>query len=99
MTRALSIAALIAAGFSLPAFATDTVAPAAANATAGESAALTAAANAEQARKLLLAKGFTNVSDMTRGNDGRWTGTATKGGKTIFVAIDLPVPQVAPSTN
>lgn len=103
MIRALTLAAVVAAGFSLPAFAADApaAAPAAATpeaaaapdskaTTAAQSAELTTAANAEEARKLLLAQGYTNVSDLNRDDNGRWTGTATKDGKTNFVAIGIP---------
>jgi periplasmic protein CpxP/Spy len=93
MIRTLTLAAVVAAGFSLPTFAADAPAAAAApeaNVTAAQSAELTTAANADQARKLLLAQGYTNVSDLNRDNQGRWTGTATKDGKTNFVAIALP---------
>jgi hypothetical protein len=103
MIRTLTLAAVVAVGFSIPAFAADapaaaTPAPAAAAAapapdakvTAAQSAELTTAANADQARKLLVAQGYTNVSDLNRDNQGRWTGTATKDGKTGFVAIALP---------
>ena len=92
MRRKLSLIVLTAAAFSAPAFAAETaVAPAAdANAVAVEAAALSASANAEQARKLLQAQGYTNVSDLNRDASGRWTGTASKDGKTIFVAIALP---------
>lgn len=97
MKRTLSLAALMSAAFALPVLAAD--APAVdANASKTEGAALSVAANAEQARKILQSKGYTNVSDMAREN-GRWTGTAVKDGKTIFVAVDLPAPQPAASTN
>jgi hypothetical protein len=98
MTRTLTLASILMAAFSLPALAVDApAAPAAdaktdASATAAQSAELTTQANADQARKLLLAQGYTNVSDLSRDNNGRWTGTATKDGKTIFVAIAVPTP-------
>jgi hypothetical protein len=94
MIRALTLATVLAAGFTLPAFAADAPAATAAvdgNAAASQSAALSVAANAEQARKILLSQGYTNVSELNRDDKGRWTGTATKDGKTIFVAIALPL--------
>lgn len=99
MIRILSLAALVAAGFALPALAADQ--PAAdAKLAAAASAELASAANAEQARKLLLAQGYTNVSQLTRDESGKWTGTAMKDGKTNFVAINLPHPQAdAPKAN
>ena len=106
MRRKLSLIVLTAAAFSAPAFAAETaVAPAAdananANAVVVEAAALSASANAEQARKLLQAQGYTNVSDLNRDASGRWTGTASKDGKTIFVAIALPAKTpAAPAAN
>ena len=102
MRRKLSLIVLTAAAFSAPAFAAETaVAPAAdANSVAVEDAALSASANAEQARKLLQAQGYTNVSDLNRDASGRWTGTASKDGKTIFVAIALPAKtRAAPAAN
>jgi hypothetical protein len=96
MNRILTLAAVIAAGISTSAFAADAPAAAAAPAAtpaataAPEAAALSAAANSEQARKLLIAQGYTNVSELTRDDKGRWAGTATKDGKTGMVAIALP---------
>ncbi len=96
MKRILSLAAVLAAGLLTPAFAADAPATAPANVaanaaeTAAESAALSNAANGEQARKLLIAQGYTNVSELTRDDKGRWTGTAMKDGKTTIVAIAIP---------
>jgi hypothetical protein len=102
MNRIFSLIALAAAGFSAPAFAADTaVAPATdANPVLVEAAALSASANAEQARKVLQAQGYTNVSDLSRDASGRWAGTASKDGKTIFIAIALPAKTPAtPAAN
>ena len=102
MNRNLAVIALAAAAFSAPAFAAETaVAPATnANPAVVEAGALTVSANAEQARKLLQSQGYTNVSDLNRDASGRWTGTASKDGKTIFIAIALPTPAPAtPATN
>lgn len=95
MTRTLTLASILTAAFSLPALAVD--APAAGakmdpSAIAAQSAELTTQANADQARKLLAAQGYTNISDLNRDSNGRWAGTATKDGKTNFVAIALPAP-------
>jgi hypothetical protein len=92
MIRALALAASVAA-FTAPAFAADAPAKNEAvdtNAAASQSASLSVAANADQARKILLSQGYTNVSELNRDDKGRWTGTAMKDGKTIFVAIALP---------
>lgn len=47
-------------------------------------------ANAEQVRKLLNAQNYKNVSILDRDEDGRWTGTAVKDGKSTFVSVYLP---------
>jgi hypothetical protein len=56
------------------------------------------AANADTARKILIGRGYTQVSDLTRGEDGRWTGTAMKDGKVVMVGVELP-PKPATATN
>jgi hypothetical protein len=101
MVRALSLAALIAAGFSCSALAADEAAPPAtdAAAVAAYTAQLSVAANAAHVRQLLQAQGYTNVSDLNHDEDGRWSGTAVKNGKTIGVAIALPSRQAVPATN
>lgn len=97
MIRALSLAALVSAGAALPAMAGDDAASSAAD-TAAFTAQLSVQANANQARNILLARGYSQVSDLTRGEDGRWTGTAVKDGKTIFVAVEMP-PKPVSATN
>ena len=57
------------------------------------------AANAEQVRKLLQSQGYTNVSELSRDSNGRWTGTATKNGERKLVAVALPNKVAAPSTT
>jgi hypothetical protein len=102
MTRALSLAALLAVGLSLPAFAADEAAAPApdAAAIAAHTAQMSHVANANQVRKLLFAQGYTNVSNLNRGEDGRWVGTGVKNGKTVGVAIALPGKSAAaPVTN
>ena len=101
MIRTLSIATLAAAALAMPAYAGEPAAPAA-NDTAAVSAhasELAAAQAATQARKLLASQGYTNVSALDRDQNGRWTGTADKDGKTIFVAIDLPAPKTGAAAN
>ncbi len=98
MIRALSIAALVTAGLAAPAFAADK----AANDTAAVSAhaaELADAYTAKQAHRLLASQGYTNVSALDRDQNGRWTGTADKDGKTIFVAIDLSAPKAGAAAN
>ncbi len=102
MTRALSLAAILAIGLSMPAFAADNAAAPApeAAAIAAHTAQLSHAANSNQVRKLLFAQGYTNVSNLNRGEDGRWAGTGVKNGKTVGVAVALPAKsQEAAVTN
>jgi hypothetical protein len=102
MIRTLSIAAVLATGLSASAFAaSDTAAPAAdAAAVAAHTAQLTNDANANQVRKLLYAQGYTNVTNLSRGEDGRWVGSGVKDGKTVGIAIVLPKQGAgAPATN
>ncbi len=98
MIRTISIAVLAAAGLTMPAFAGEPAAndTAAVSAHAGE---LASAQAATQARSLLASQGYINISALERDQNGRWTGTADKDGKTIFVAIDLPGPKVGAVTN
>ncbi len=103
MIRSLSLATVLALGLAVPALAADTPAAAA----GADQASITAftksldnAANAQQARKFLMAKGYTNVSELSRDSNGRWAGTAEKNGKPVGVAIDLtPKTIEAPATN
>ncbi len=98
MIRALSIAALATAGLAAPAFAADK----AANETAAVSAhasELADAYTAKQAHRLLASQGYINISALDRDESGRWTGTALKDGKTIFVAVVLPSPKAVAATN
>lgn len=92
MTRTLFLAVLMATGVSFSALAADeTTEP------TNDAAAVTAytkqlspAAEAESARRLLQAQGYSNVSDLQREDGGRWTGTAMKEGKIVGVSIALP---------
>jgi hypothetical protein len=42
-----------------------------------------------QAKQHILNSGYTSVSALTKGSDGVWRGTATKGGQSINVALDF----------
>lgn len=92
MNRALALGAVLAAGLSLPAIAGEKSAAISGNAdvVAAHSAELSVAANANQARKILLSQGYVNVSELSRDANGRWTGTAIKDGTTTVVAVVLP---------
>lgn len=108
MIRSLSLASVLALGLAVPALATEQPAatPAATEA-ATDPAAIAAftkmlsdVANAQEARKFLMAKGYTEVSELARDGNGRWAGTAVKNGKKVGVAIDLtPKTLEAPATN
>lgn len=43
----------------------------------------------ENARQHLTRQGYTNISPLERDINGKWTGTATKDGKRIAVAVDV----------
>lgn len=85
MIRVLSIAAALA--LALPAFAeTATKTPAGAT-EAGPAA--HALFTEEQARTHLLRLGYTEVSVLTKDENGVWRGTATKDGKQLNVGVDV----------
>lgn len=95
MIRSLMIASA-ALAMSVPALADDAAAPS--NDAAAVSKFQLAQVNAEtQAQKHLLSQGYSNVSSLEQDAHGRWTGTATKDGKTVIVAIHVPAAQ--PATN
>jgi len=92
MTRALLLAAALAAGLAFSAFAGDTgdttvKAPPAAEGTNGP--AIENIFTSDQARKHLMQLGYTNISALEKDADGKWIGTATKDGKTVAVAVDI----------
>jgi hypothetical protein len=43
----------------------------------------------QQAREHLLHLGYTNVSELSKDENGVWRGSATKDGKTLSVAVDV----------
>jgi putative membrane protein len=98
MIRTLSIFALSATALALPAYAGEPTA----NDTAAVSVHATELADAyaaKQAHRLLASQGYLNISALERNENGHWTGTALKDGKTIFVAIALPSPKAVAETN
>ncbi|MEQ1717006.1 MAG: PepSY domain-containing protein [Hyphomicrobium sp.] len=98
MIRAFMIAAVAAAGFALPAVAAE--APSAGTVTsAAYGAELKNQYDAKQAHNILARKGYVNISSLDRDESGRWTGTASKDGKTIFVGVVLPKPHGTDATN
>lgn len=96
MIRSLVIAAA-AFAVSVPALANEAAAPANQEAATAASQQLAQVSAENVARKHLVSQGYTAVSHLEQDVDGRWTGTATKDGKTVIVAIKVPAP--APATN
>ncbi len=86
MIRALSLAAALAVGLALPALAGDvtTAGPATQN-----------LFTSDQARQHLMHLGYTNISEMTKDESGKWVGHATKDGKTFLVAVMIQGPAAA----
>lgn len=99
MIRTLALTAALSSGFAFAAFAGDAL-PVETNAadTASFTSALNSAASADAARKVLIGRGYTQVSDLSRGVDGRWTGTAMKDGKIVMVGVEMP-PRPSAATN
>jgi hypothetical protein len=87
MIRALSLAAALAVGMSFPVLAAET------------GPAFQSLFSEVQARQHLLHLGYTNVSELTKDEDGKWVGTATKDGQTRAVAVDIKRPVAAAVTN
>lgn len=77
MIRSLSLAAALAVGMSFPVLAAE----------AGP--AFSSLFTEVQARQHLLHLGYTNVSELTKDENGKWIGTATKDGKALVVAVDI----------
>ena len=98
MIRTLTLAALAATAFALPAAAAET-GNVDANVTNAYASELAGANDAKQAVNILASRGYVNISSLERDANGRWTGTAMKDGKTQFVAVSLPKPHDGASTN
>jgi hypothetical protein len=88
MIRTLTLAAALAAGLAFPALAGDatTAGPATQN-----------LFTSDQARQHLMHLGYTNVSELTKDESGKWVGHATKDGKTFAVAVAIQGPVAAPA--
>ncbi|NOT69788.1 MAG: hypothetical protein HOP09_00495 [Hyphomicrobium sp.] len=97
MIRILTLAAA-ATAFAAPVFAADAAAPAS-EAAPQIRAHLNATSAALQARQHLVRQGYVNVSDLEQDALGRWSGTASKDGKTVIVAIKLPAVTAAAASN
>lgn len=102
MIRSMTLAAMLAAGLSAPALAADPATGSSADSASVSQylAELGKAANANEVRKLLQAKGYTNVSNLSQDESGRWLGTAEKDGKLVNVGVSIPPrSDSAPTTN
>lgn len=93
MIRTTSIIAALLVAFALPAGAQDaTVKSPAASSTAPVAAAPAVGGSLfteQQARDHLQKQGYTNITTMTKDDNGGWRGSATKDGKTLIVAVDV----------
>lgn len=99
MIRKIALTAALCSGFTMAALAADAPATSADADPAQFTAGLTYAASADAARKILIGRGYTQVSDLTRGENGNWTGTAMKDGKVAMVAVKLPPKPAQAVTN
>lgn len=97
MIRNTALALIATAGFAVPAIAAE-VEASNADVAAAVSSGFAFESAANQAKLILAKQGYVNVAITGRDDDGRYTGTAFKDGKTLLVAVDLPKPQ-APATN
>jgi putative membrane protein len=89
MIRTLSLATAIAFALALPATAETAPVKAPAATTDVKSAAQGNLFTEEQARVHLSRLGYTNISGLTKNENGAWLGSATKDGKTMAVAVDV----------
>jgi hypothetical protein len=100
MTRVLAIAALMATGASFSAFAADeTGALTGDSAVAAYTHQLSVSADAANIRRLLHQQGYSSISEPVRENEGRWTASATKDGKTVTVSVVLPPKGLVTASN
>lgn len=94
MIRTLFLATAVAAGLAIPALALETAVKAGTETTAGP--ATQNLFTSDQARQHLMHLGYTQISSMTKDENGKWVGRATKGGQNFIVAVDIigPAPAV-----
>lgn len=89
MIRTLSLATAVAFALVLPATAENAAVKAPAATTDAKPAAQGNLFTEEQARVHLSHLGYTNISGLTKNENGAWLGSATKDGKTVSVAVDV----------
>ena len=93
MIQKATLAALMTAALTLPAIAGDAPSTAAAAPAADPNMFLAERAhnaNANAVRAILQSRGYTQVYDLNRDEDGRWTGSGLKDGKRVLVKLTLP---------
>ncbi len=88
--RLPALAAVLAAGFSLPSVAADAVTAPDAQSVAAFTGQMAVIANQKEMRSMLAAQGYIITSDLNRDDSGRWVGTALKDGKVVPVAVKMP---------
>jgi putative membrane protein len=89
MIRTLALAVIVATGFAAPALAESANTPSAVQSAEAKPAVRGNLFTQQQAREHLLHLGYTNVSELSKDENGVWRGSATKDGKTLSVAVDV----------
>lgn len=91
MIRTYIFAAALASAFALPATATETAKTDAVKQTAtdGDKQRVGSLFTEADARKHLMHLGYTNVSELSKDENGVWSGQAMKDGKSVGVAVDI----------
>ena len=89
MIRTLTLATVIAFALVLPATAETATVKAPATTKDVKPAAQGNLFTEEQARVHLSHLGYTNISGLTKNENGAWLGSATRDGKTVAVAVDI----------
>jgi putative membrane protein len=89
MIRTLALAAVVATGLAAPALAESADNPSPAQSAEAKPAVRGNLFTQQQAREHLLHLGYTQVSELSKDENGVWRGSATKDGKTLSVAVDV----------
>lgn len=98
MIRNLVLATLAVAALATPALAKSSL-PVGAYGVPAQNAFLADANASREAHQHLVRQGYANVSQLIQNEECQWVGTASKGGKTVIVGINLPNRNVAPHIN
>jgi hypothetical protein len=89
MIRTLALAAVVATGFAAPALAESANGASPAQTAEAKPALRGNLFTQDQARAHLNHLGYTNVSELSKDENGVWRGSATKDGETRNVAVDV----------